>query len=66
MAGMSEGYKPREHDHLVEPMYKALHNRGPSDPGDVPAARSRRDRAALWILPVLALLAWGLFKVLQS
>ncbi len=64
MPAMEDDHQPREHDHLVEPMYKALHDRGQGDPGDVPAADSRRDRVALWLLPLLGLAAWGMLRLL--
>jgi len=49
---MSEDYRPREHDHLVEPMYEAL--RG--EPGGDGRKSSRRGR---WLGVVVALLALG-------
>ncbi len=51
---MSAPYEPREHDHLVEPMFDALRGE--------PAA-ARRGGVLPWVIPLLlgaALLAWWL------
>lgn len=53
---MTEPYRPREHDHLVEPMYHALDDReGQSPRAAQHAEPRRRDRVRVWLPLVLAL-----------
>jgi|GEM_PF-2407552 len=53
---MSDAYRPREHDHLVEPMYHALDDReGQSPKAAQHAEPRRRDRVRVWLPLVFAL-----------
>lgn len=60
---MDPEHRPRENDHLVEPLFEAL--RPHAHPPE-PEHAGRADRAALPLLPVLlglgALLAWWLLS----
>ncbi len=57
---MGEPYEPREHDHLVEPMFHALREEVPRAEEPRPA---RRGRFLLLGLPIVALAIWGLLRL---
>jgi hypothetical protein len=60
---MTHPFTPREHDHLVEPMYQALG--GEQAQAEQPVVRaSQRARLVLLGLPLVAVAAWAVARYL--
>jgi len=64
---MAESFRPRENDHIVEPMYEALRpgTEGEAEPPPEPSPRTAGWRSTVLVLIVvgaLALVVWRLSR----